>query len=62
MIGKGIVSGRRREAEWYELGGKIGKNTEGKNHRAHNLEKLNDAKCPFLIVFYSKGICGRREK
>ena len=62
MFGKGIVSGRRRESEWYDLGGKIGKNTEEKIHRAHNLEKLNDAKCPFLLVFSLKGHLQKKEK
>jgi len=48
--------------EWHELGGKIGKNTEEKNHRAHYLEKLNDAKCPFLLVFLLKGHLQKKGK
>ena len=40
----GIFSEVQRGVECYEIGGKVGKNTDPKTHKDNNLAKLNDAK------------------
>ena len=51
---KGLFSNGKKDVEYYEIGGKVGKTRHPKTHIDNNLARQNDAKCPFYACVFAQ--------